>query len=362
VTAVLETPAAPAAVRVASPSAVRQHSGVLASGWTKGLGLAVAGGVLLLVTFASVAYGSKSIGLSTVWDGLWQFDPTNNDHLIVRSLRVPRTAIGLAVGAALGLSGAVMQGLTRNPLADPGILGIEAGASLAVVAAISGLGVATLNGYVGFALLGAAVASVIVYGLGSLGRGGATPVKLALAGSALTWLFSSLTSAILLVDVAALDEYRFWVVGSLAGRGSDIAVQILPFLGVGTLLALGSARALNALALGEDVARSLGQRVGLARAVAALSVVVLCGASVAAAGPIVFIGLTIPHVARAICGPDHRWLLPWSMVLGPVLLLGSDVIGRIVARPGELQVGIITAIIGAPFFVLLVRRRRLAEL
>jgi iron complex transport system permease protein len=339
----------------------RRRVGVLASGWTRGLGLTVAAGVLLLVAFASVAYGSKSIGLGTVWDALWHADPTSNDHLIVRSLRMPRTAIGLAVGAALGLSGAVMQGLTRNPLADPGILGIESGAALGVVVAISALGVSTLQGYVGFALLGAALASVIVYGLGSLGRGGATPVKLALAGSALTWLLSSLTSAILLLDLSTLDEYRFWVVGSLAGRGSDIAVQVLPFLLVGTVLALGSARALNALALGEDVARSLGQRVGVARAVAALSVVILSGASVAAAGPIVFIGLTIPHVARAICGPDHRWLLPWSLVLGPILLLGADVIGRLVARPGELQVGIVTAVVGAPVFVALVRRKRLAE-
>jgi iron complex transport system permease protein len=362
VTAVLESAPVPAALRRAATTAPRRRTGLLESGWTRGLGLALAGGALLVVTFASVAYGSKSIGLATVWDALWHFDATDDDHLIVRSLRVPRTGIGLAVGAALGLSGAVMQGLTRNPLADPGILGIESGASLAVVAAISGLGVSTLTGYVGFALLGAAVASVIVYGLGSLGRGGATPVKLALAGSALAWLFSSLTSAILLLDLSTLDEYRFWVVGSLAGRGSDIAVQVLPFVGVGTILALGSARALNALALGEDVARSLGQRVGPARAVAALSVVVLSGAAVAAAGPIAFIGLTIPHVARAICGPDHRWLLPWSMVLGPILLLGSDVVGRLVTRPGELQVGIVTAIIGAPCFVLLVRRRRLAEL
>lgn len=335
---------------------------MLATGWSRGLGLAAAGGVLLLVTFASIAYGSKPIGLGTVWDALWHVDPTDNDHLIVRSLRIPRTGIGLAVGAALGLAGAVMQGLTRNPLADPGILGVESGAALAVVAAISGLGVSTPSGYVWFALLGAAIASAVVYGLGSLGRGGATPVKLAIAGSALAWLFSSLTSAILLLDVSTLDEYRFWVVGSLAGRGSEIAIQVLPFLAVGAVLALGSARALDALALGDDVARSLGQRVGITRAVAALSVVVLSGAAVAATGPIGFVGLTIPHVARAICGPDHRWLLPWSAVLGPILLLGSDVVGRLVARPGELQVGIVTAIIGAPCFVLLVRRRRLVEL
>jgi iron complex transport system permease protein len=297
-----------------------------------------------------------------VWDAIWHYDPSLNDHLIVRSLRVPRTVLGLAVGAALGLAGAVMQGVTRNPLADPGILGIEAGASLAVVIGIYAFGIGSLAGYVWFAFAGAAAASVVVYTLGSMGRGGATPVKLALAGAALASLLGSFTSAILLTDLATLDQFRFWVVGSLAGRGGDIAVQVLPFLAVGTILALGSARSLNALALGDDVARSLGQRVHAARAVAALAVVILCGAAVAAAGPIAFVGLTIPHVARALCGPDYRWVLPWSMVLAPVLLLGADIIGRLVARPGELQVGIVTALVGAPFFIALVRRRRLAEL
>jgi iron complex transport system permease protein len=263
---------------------------------------------------------------------------------------------------ALGLSGAVMQGVTRNPLGDPGILGIEAGASLAVVIAIYSFGVGSLTGYVWFAFLGAAVASVIVYGLGSLGRGGATPVKLALAGAALGSMLASFTSAILLLDVSTLDQFRFWVVGSLAGRDATIAAQVLPFIVVGTALALVSARSLNALALGDDVARSLGQRLQLARALSATAVVILCGAAVAAAGPIAFVGLTVPHVARAICGPDYRWVLPWSMVLAPMLLLGADIIGRVVARPGELQVGIVTAVIGAPFFILLVRRRKLAEL
>jgi iron complex transport system permease protein len=300
--------------------------------------------------------------LSTVWDALWHFDPGSNDHLIVRSLRLPRTVIGLGVGAALGLAGAVMQGVSRNPLADPGILGIEAGASLAVVVAISTFGVGSLTGYVWFAFAGAALASVVVYTLGSMGRDGATPVKLALAGAALASMLGSVTSAILLLDVATLDEFRFWVVGSLAGRDGSIAAQVMPFLLAGAVLALGSARSLNTLALGDDMARSLGQRVRIARAVSALAVVVLSGAAVAAAGPIGFIGLTIPHVARAICGPDYRWILPWSMVLGPALLLLADILGRIVARPGELQVGIVTAVIGAPFFIALVRRRKLAGL
>ena len=363
-TAVATPPRAIAAAAVDGPAraGTRRSAGLLATGWTRGAGVAVAAVVLVLVTFASLAYGSKPMALGTVWDALWGYDGSLEDHLIVRSLRIPRTAIGLAVGAALGLAGAVMQGLTRNPLADPGLLGVQAGASLAVVVGIHAFGLASLTGYVWFAFAGAAAASVVVYGLGSLGRGGASPVKLALAGAALGSLLSSFTSAILLLDVATLDEFRFWVVGSLAGRDGDLAVRVLPFVAVGVVLALASARSLNVLALGEDVARSLGQRVQLARAVAALAVVVLCGAAVAAAGPIAFVGLTVPHVARAICGPDHRWVLPWSMLLAPILLLGADVLGRVLVRPGELQVGIVTAAVGAPFFIALVRRRKLVEL
>lgn len=317
--------------------------------------------LLLMVLLASVAYGSKPLPVGTVLDALFAFDGSN-DHLIVRHLRLPRTVVGLGVGVALGLAGAVMQGVTRNPLADPGIFGVESGAALAVVVAIKSFGVATVSGYLWFAFAGAAVASVAVYGLGSVGRGGATPVKLALAGAAMAALFSSFTSAILLLDVTTLDQFRFWVVGSLAGRDAGVAAQLAPFLLVGVVLALGSARALNALALGDDVARALGQRVGAARGVGALAVVVCSGAAVAAAGPIGFVGLTVPHVARALCGPDYRWVLPWSLLLAPSLLLGADVVGRLVARPAELQVGIVTAFVGAPFFVALVRRRKLAEL
>lgn len=340
----------------------RRRRSALASGWTKGAGLVVAMGALVLVVFCSLAIGSKPIPLGVVWDAIWHYDASLNDHLIVRSLRVPRTLLGLGVGAALAMAGAVMQGVTRNPLADPGILGIEAGASLAVVIAIHSFGIASLTGYVWFAFVGAGVASVVVYSLGSLGRGGATPVKLALAGAALTSLLSALTTAILLFDVDTLDQYRFWVVGSLAGRDATIVADVAPFLIAGGVLALGTSRSLNTLALGEDVARSLGQRVQLARVMSATAVVVLCGAAVAGAGPIAFVGLTIPHVARAICGPDYRWILPWSLVLGPILLLSADVIGRVIARPGEVQVGIVTAMIGAPFFIALVRRRKLAEL
>jgi len=249
-----------------------------------------------------------------------------------------------------------------RPLADPGILGVNAGASLFVVVAIYTFGIGSLLGYVWFAFAGAAITSVVVYSLGSLGREGATPVKLALAGAAITAFLGSITTAILLIDVATLDQFRFWAVGSLSGRDGSIAAQLAPFIAVGTVMALASGRVLNAMALGDDVARSLGQRVGLARLVAAASVVLLVGAATAAAGPIGFVGLTVPHAARAVTGPDYRWVLAYSAVFAPILLLGSDIIGRVVARPAELQVGIVTALVGSPFFVALVRRRKLAEL
>lgn len=355
-------PGSPGATEAAVAAAIEAARGPDRFARRRRAGLLVAFLLLVLAALCSVAFGSKQMGLGTVLDALFRFDDQVNDHLIVRSLRVPRTLIGIGVGAALGLAGAVMQGVTRNPLADPGILGIESGAGLGVVVAIHTFGIGSLSGYVWFAFAGAAVASVTVYLLGSAGGGGATPVKLALAGAALTALLTSLTSAILLMDVTALDQFRFWSVGSLAGRDEDILLQVVPYLLVGAVLALASARMLNTLALGDDVARSLGARVKLGRAVSALSVILLCGAATAAAGPIGFVGLTVPHVARAICGPDYRRILPWSMILGPTLLLYADVLGRIVARPGELQVGIVTAVVGTPFFVALVRRRRLAAL
>lgn len=347
---------------IAVADVVERRQSVHSRTWTRSAGLVVAIVLLAAVAACSLAYGAKAMPLTTVWDAFNEFDPHNNDHLIVRSLRVPRTVIGLLVGAALGLAGAVMQGVTRNPLADPALLGIEAGASLAVVAGISAFSIGTLSGYVWFALAGAAIASAVVYGLSSFGHRGSTPLKLALAGTAVAALLSSLTSAIVLLDVTTLDEFRFWVVGSLAGRDDSIIWDVVPFIAVGAVLAVGAGSGLNTLALGDDIARGLGQRVAVVRAVAALAVVLLCGAATAAAGPIAFVGLTVPHVARAVCGPDYRWILPWSMVLAPTLLLCADVIGRVVARPGEIQVGIVTAIIGAPFFIALVRRRHLVQL
>jgi iron complex transport system permease protein len=318
---------------------------------------ALAGAVLL-----SLAVGAQHVPFGTVLEALVHPDDSVRDSLIVTEVRIPRTLVGLLAGFALGPAGAIIQAVTRNPLADPGILGVNAGAGLFVVIGISVFGVSTLNGYVWFGFAGAALAAVIVYVIGSLGRGGATPVKLAIAGTALTAALLSFTTAVLVTDLQTYDQFRFWQVGSLAGRGLDIARQGAPFLLVGLVVALASARLLNALALGDDVATSLGQNVVVARLVALVAVVVLCGTATAMAGPLVFVGLVVPHVARIITGPDHRWLLPYAMLLAPLLLLAADVLGRVIARPGEVQVGVLTAIIGAPVFVALARRRRLAEL
>ncbi|MFC8074187.1 FecCD family ABC transporter permease [Streptomyces sp. NPDC057307] len=285
---------------------------------------------------------------------------------VIMSVRVPRTGLAVAAGAALGLSGAVMQALTHNPLADPGILGVSAGAAFAIVVAAGLLGLSGLNGYIWFAFAGAMAASVLVHQLGRLGRSGPTPVKLALAGVTITSVLTSLTSAIVLTDPDALDRYRFWSAGSLAGQDAGTVLRILPFLVVGAVLAVLIAPALNSLALGDDVATSLGRRLGLLRLQGVIAVTLLTGGSVAVIGPVVFIGLVVPHVARVLAqwagiGPDHRWLLPLSAVLAACLLLAADIVGRLLASPVEVQAGVIVAFIGGPFFVVLVRRRRLAE-
>ncbi len=319
--------------------------------------------VLLLVSIVlSLTVGSGHVSLSDVWQGVFSPDRSVEGQLIVQHLRIPRTVAGLLAGAALGLAGAVIQGVTRNPLADPGLLGINAGASAAVVLAIGWLGITTANGYIWFGFLGAAVAATVVYGIGSLGREGATPVKLALAGQATSSALIALTTAMLLKDTETYDRYRFWQVGSLTGRSSDVLWQAAPFIGIGVLLALALGPQLNALALGDDVARGLGQKVGLIRVLSAVAVVLLTGAATVVAGPIAFVGLVVPHAVRTISGADYRWTLVLSLLLAPSLLLVSDVIGRIIARPGELQVGIVTAAVGAIPFVILVRRRKLAEL
>jgi iron complex transport system permease protein len=318
--------------------------------------------VLVAVLVLSITVGARPIALGDIWNALTAFDPSQTNHKIILDLRLPRTLVGLLVGAALGLSGAILQGATRNPLADPGILGINAGATLCVVLGISVFGITQLSGYVWLAFLGAGAAMLVVYLVASLGREGATPVKLALAGAAVTAALTSVTSAILITNVETLDQIRFWQVGALTGRTTEILLQVAPFILAGIVLALLTSRLLDGLALGDDVARGLGLKVQRSRALVGLAAVILAGSATAAAGPIAFVGLTVPHLARAFTGPNYRWVLPYSMVLAPILLLGADIIGRIIVPPGELQVGIVTAALGAPFFIALVRRRKLAEL
>ncbi|MFE2940078.1 FecCD family ABC transporter permease [Streptomyces sp. NPDC059255] len=327
-----------------------------------GAGLLVALGLLVAAVWASLAFGSGDAATGDVLRALFDRDLSDKGQLIVLEERVPRTVAGLMTGAALGLAGAVMQGVARNPLADPGILGVNAGASVAVVTAIGLLGLGSPSDYIWFGLLGAFAATVLVYGVGSLGRDGATPVKLALAGAATTAILGSVTTAIMLTDRQVFDRFRFWKVGSLAGRDATLLWQALPCIAVGVVLALALGPQLNALSLGDDLARALGQRVGAARLLSAATVMLLCGAATAVAGPIGFVGLVVPHAARMFTGPDYRWILPYSALLAPVLILVSDIVGRLIARPGEVQVGIVTAVVGAVPFVILVRRRRLVEL
>lgn len=324
----------------------------------RSLGLLVAVAVLAVVAVASIAVGAKELSVAQVWHGLFADSGTYAD--VVVDERLSRTVLGLLVGAALGLSGAVLQALTRNPLADPGLLGINAGASAAVVTAITFLGVTSLTGYVWFAFLGAAAVGALVWFLG--GSRGATPVRLALAGTAISAALYGYLQAVMIMDEAALARMRFWTVGSLSSATDETIRQVLPFLVAGTVLALALARPLNAVEMGDDTATALGANLNRTRALAMLAATVLCGAATAACGPIVFVGLMVPHIVRSFTGPDLRWIMPYAAILSPVLLLGSDVIGRVVARPSEVQVGIITAIIGGPVFIFLVRRRRTAQL
>ncbi|WP_308200990.1 iron chelate uptake ABC transporter family permease subunit [Actinoplanes sp. M2I2] len=328
--------------------------------------LIAAAALLAVLCVMSLAAGSKAVPLDEVFRAV--FDRTaarvTNPQVeaIVWGVRVPRTICAVLVGLALGLAGALMQGLTRNPLADPGLLGVSAGASFAIVVAVAGLGVTAASGYVWFALVGAFAGAVAVQVLGRLGQGGATPVKIALAGIALTFLLGSCTSAIVLRQPEALNRFRFWSAGSLTGADPALLWRMTPFLAAGVLLALLAGPALNSLALGDDTAIALGRRIGTIRMQAVLAITLLAGTAVAIAGPIVFIGLVVPHVARLITGPDHRWLLPATALLAPSLLLFADIVGRVVTRPEEVQAGIVVAFLGGPFFIALVRRRGTVEL
>lgn len=325
------------------------------------VGFVLALACLGIAVVLSLAIGTRHIPLDTVWAAVTGTG-SGDDASVVLTLRAPRTVMGLLVGAGLGVAGALIQAVTRNPLADPGILGVNSGAAFAVALGVGVLGIATPAGYIWFAFAGALATTVIVYLIGSGVRGSVSPARITLAGVAIGAVLAGFTSALVLANPRGYNAMRAWEAGSLADRGWDPITTAGPFLVVGLVLALALGRSLNAVALGDDLARSLGARVMRTRVLSLLAVTLLAGAATAMAGPIVFVGLMIPHVARWVVGPDQRWIIAYSVLLAPVLLLAADVLGRVVMRPGELQVGIVTAVIGAPVLILLVRRARVSQL
>ncbi len=319
-------------------------------------------GALAVLFMASIAFGTRGVAWADVSSALFG---TDGGHELGRAAvvkRLPRTVLAVLVGSALSVSGATMQAITRNPLAEPGILGVSSGAALAVVIGVSFFGLSDPYAYMALAVVGAAGAAVLVYVVGSLGRGGSSPLKLALAGAAMTAAFSSLVNAILLPRVDVMTSFRFWQIGGVGGASWDRIVVVTPFLGAGLLVCAINARGMNVLALGDDLAASLGTRLARTRAASAAGAVVLAGVATSIAGPIAFVGLVVPHLCRLVVGSDYRWLLPFAALGGAALLVAADVVGRIIARPEEVEVGIVTAVIGAPVLIWVVRRRKLREL
>jgi len=311
--------------------------------------------IMLLVMCASVIFGYTETNWRTAIDAFKNYNGSN-EHIIIQTVRLPRALIASAVGASLAIAGVLMQTLTKNPLASPGIFGINAGAGFAVVTAVTLFSVNNLQAFNGLAFLGAAVAAVSVYGIGSFGREGLTPMKLTLAGAAIGAMFSSFTQGLLVVDEAALEQVLFWLAGSVQGRKLETLVSVLPFIGLGWIGAVLIAGKMNILSMGEDVAKGLGLNTGLVKIAIGIIVILLAGGSVAVAGPIGFVGIVVPHITRSIIGIDHRWVIPLSGVLGAILLLAADIAARYILMPSEVPVGVMTAIIGTPFFIYIARR------
>ncbi len=316
---------------------------------------------LLLAVLGSLAFGARYVDIHEVFNVFNNINDGSFNTIVVKE-RIPRTVFCILAGGSLGVSGSLMQAVTRNPIADPSILGVNTGASLFVVSGIAFFQISTASEYIWFALAGAAITAVFVYGIGSLGSGGATPIKLALAGAATSAALSSLVSAIVLPRENVLNSFRFWQVGSVSGATWEGIATVLPFLIVGIVIGFIAAPALNAMALGDDMAVGLGVRTGVVRILAALAGVLLCGATTALAGPIGFVGLMVPHIVRLICGPDLRYVIPMSAVGGAILLTVADVIGRLIGYPGELEAGIVTAFIGAPILVFIAMREKVSSI
>lgn len=338
-----------------SPSMPTNHTRLIGSAAWLPLGLLITIVVLIGSLILSIGLGAADIDVETVLAALFCFDENNFNQLVIRTVRLPRVLAGVTIGAGLAVAGAIMQGLTTNPLADPGLLGIEAGAAFAVVLGVFLIGNPPLMVYALLAMIGATLAAFIVYGLSSLGRDGATPLKLTLAGAIFTAFTTSLTSAILILDQNTLEQIRLWTVGSLAGREMPLLVNTAPIILLGVVGAWMLSRQITTISLGEDIARSLGQNTTKVKGVAALLVILMAGGAVALAGPVGFVGLVIPHVVRAMVGVDYRWIIPYSALFGGLLVTLADTVGRVALRPLEIPIGIMLAFVGAPFFIYLAR-------
>jgi len=331
------------------------------SGWAaptaRAIGLAAGLIAVAVVALLSLRFGSLPLSTRDSWDALFHYNPDDYEQVIVRSMRLPRTLIAICVGGSLAVAGTVMQGVTRNPLADPSILGVSQGASLGVAIAITYLGASNPGQYVWVGFLGAMLAAMLVFAVGTAGRGGAGPIKLALAGVVVAALLSAWTSTLLLMREETMDSMRFWLAGSVAGRGLDVLKVVSPFLLAGTIGCLLLGHQLNVLSMGDDSARALGMRTGRVRVIASIIVVIITGAAVAVAGPIGFVGLMIPHTVRLLVGNDQTRIIPLSVLAAPTLLLVADTLARVVVPLREVPVGIVTALIGGPVLIALIRNK-----
>ncbi|MEB6548775.1 iron ABC transporter permease [Heyndrickxia sporothermodurans] len=328
---------------------------VLKKNWQKLFAMIIATIILLLLIGMSIVFGYTGISIKTAIQSFMDFNGSN-EHVIITSVRLPRALIAAAVGACLAMSGVIMQTLTKNPLAAPEILGLNAGASFAVVLAVTLFHFSSLQAFAWASFTGAAIATIGVFLIGSVGNEGLTPMKLTLAGAAIAALFASFTQGLLSINEAALEQVLFWLAGSVANRKLDILTSVFPYMLIGWIIALVFAKKMNVLSMGEDVAKGLGLKTGLVKIGSGVVVILLAGSAVAVAGPIGFVGIVIPHIARKIIGIDHRWLLPLSGILGGVLLVAADIASRYVIMPQEVPVGVMTAIIGVPFFIYIARR------
>lgn len=320
------------------------------------LGLACSIILLGLAVICSVIFGVTDIPLASVWQSFIHYDPLLQEHLIIQTVRVPRALIAAAAGGSLAVSGALMQVITRNPIASPSLFGVNSGAAFMVVIASGWLGISGMQSLTLFALLGAAMSGAIVFYLGSLGRDGMTPIKITLAGASIAAFFHSMTQGYMLTNGKMFDQILVWLVGSVAGRNMNMLINVLPYLTVGFIIALSLSRHLNVLLMGDDVAQTLGQRTVAIKSLASIAVILLAGGSVAMAGPIAFVGIIIPHIVRYLVGNDYRWLVPFAAVLGAILLVVADIGSRYIAMPKEIPVGVMTAILGVPFFVYIARK------